>query len=110
MDQLEPVGLVLYTNNTQYFFKTKCFILPCLLLGTFACVWNVRLCCYHIFTSLAGTLLDDLHMFDLETKFWFDLSGKPGAPSPRYGLGFAGSGSRLFVFGGAYLNLEYEGE
>ena len=49
-------------------------------------------------------------MFDLETKFWFDLSGKPGAPSPRYGLGFAGAGSRLFVFGGAYLNLEYEGE
>ena len=72
--------------------------------------WNVCLCCNHSFTSLTGTLLDDLHEFDLEKKFWIDLSGKPGAPSPRYGLGFAGAASRLYVFGGAFFDFEGEGE
>ncbi len=49
-------------------------------------------------------LLDDFFALNPARMAWTNLSGLPAAPSPRFGHGFAGAGSRLYLLGGVDQN------
>lgn len=52
--------------------------------------------------ALVLGLNGDLHVFDPSAMAWEDLSADVSgtAPSPRYSMGFASAGGKLYVFGG----------
>ena len=57
--------------------------------------------------SDAGFPLNDLYVYNTKSRRWTDttnlVQGQP--PSPRFGLGFAAVGERLFVFGGTSITF-----
>eukprot|EP00961_Rhodomonas_salina_P005960 80651-Rhodomonas_salina.2 len=60
----------------------------------------------YVFGGDSGSLQNDLHSYETESKVWTDLSSPSpdSPPRPRIGNGIAASGGMIYVFGGYFVD------
>ena len=93
------------TNISLRFARLVAFVL-CIIRHVLVLIIHFNTFRSHA-CSDAGFPLNDLYVYNTKSRRWTDttnlVQGQP--PSPRFGLGFAAVGERLFVFGGTSITF-----